>query len=130
MNKCHCGKKLKGKQKKYCCRICANTTTNRKHKDYACQQLRGFNRKSKLVSLKGGACEICSYKKSYAALSFHHLDPSKKSFGIDLRQCSNRSWKALETEAAKCQLLCLNCHMEVEHPDSTILKHRNLTHYG
>jgi len=69
------------------------------------------------MEMKGMACGICGYKKNYAALAFHHRDPGKKSFALDLRTCSNKSWDALLEEFAKCDLVCMNCHMEIHHPE-------------
>lgn len=71
----------------------------------------------KIVQELGGQCSICGYKKNIAALSFHHKDPSKKSFGLDSRNFSNRSWDAILEELSKCELVCLNCHAEIHHPD-------------
>jgi 5-methylcytosine-specific restriction endonuclease McrA len=61
---------------------------------------------------KGGKCQICGYDKCSRALSFHHLDPSKKDFTISARGLT-RSWTKLQEEIDKCVLLCANCHMEV-----------------
>jgi predicted nucleic acid-binding Zn ribbon protein len=119
MNCKTCSKTLEGKQTKFCSNRCKNNSINHRHKSYQAQQERGLERKIKLINLKGGACEMCGYNDNYAALSFHHKDPSTKLFGIDLRQCSNRSWEVLEAEANKCQLLCANCHMETEYPHLT-----------
>jgi hypothetical protein len=47
------------------------------------------------------------------ALQFHHRDPSKKSFAIAAGGLT-RSIEVLRIEAAKCDLLCANCHAEVE----------------
>ncbi len=47
------------------------------------------------------------------ALQFHHLEPSAKSFGLSMRGLT-RSIEKLREEAAKCVLLCANCHAEVE----------------
>ena len=116
-NKCKCGKPLTGKQQKYCSLRCKNKNINTRHKNYDQQQSRGLARKIKLVNLKGGRCEKCGYNTNYAVLSFHHLNPNTKLFGIDLRQCSNRSWETLESEANKCQLLCANCHLELHYPN-------------
>ena len=43
---------------------------------------------------------------------FHHLDPSKKDFGLSMRGLT-RSWEKMRTELDKCILLCANCHAEV-----------------
>ena len=61
----------------------------------------------------GGCCGICGYDRYIGALHFHHLDPTKKSFGVSVRGVT-RSLEALRGEASKCVLLCSNCHAEVE----------------
>ena len=45
---------------------------------------------------------------------FHHVDPAQKAFAVSLRGVT-RSLAAARAEAAKCVLLCSNCHAEVEH---------------
>lgn len=66
-----------------------------------------------LVAEAGGACVCCGYSRHGAALQFHHLDPSAKSFGLGVRGIT-RSIARLREEASKCVLLCANCHAEVE----------------
>lgn len=112
-----CGGSLSGRQTKFCSNACKLKSSNSKHQNYTNQQRRGASRKIKLMEMKGISCQVCGYKKNYAALAFHHRDPEKKSFALDLRTCSNKSWKALLEEAAKCDLVCMNCHMEIHHPD-------------
>lgn len=111
-----CNNILSGKQTKFCSLKCKNNHINNKHQNYIIQQRRGFERKTMLVNLKGGHCEICGYNKNLSALCFHHINPKSKSFQIDIRQCSNNSWDKLIKEADKCQLLCLNCHAETHNP--------------
>ncbi len=67
---------------------------------------------TKSIEYKGGVCVICGYKKSSRALNFHHIDPSKKSFGISARGVT-RAWIKVQKELDKCVLLCANCHAEV-----------------
>ena len=69
--------------------------------------------KQKLISLAGGKCLICGYSKHWGSLQFHHLDPSKKKFGIASNGMS-RSFAKSHAETLKCVLLCANCHQEVE----------------
>lgn len=69
--------------------------------------------KARLVTEAGGGCQLCGYHRCQAALEFHHLDPTKKSFALSLRGVT-RSVRELRKEAAKCALLCANCHAEVE----------------
>ena len=66
-----------------------------------------------LVEEAGGACQICGYDRFPAALQFHHLDPSQKSFSLSHRGVTI-ALDAARAEAGKCVLLCSNCHMEVE----------------
>lgn len=69
--------------------------------------------KATLVSEAGGRCAICGYKKHPAALQFHHLDRAEKRFGVASAGYTRSLARARE-EAAKCVLLCANCHAEVE----------------
>jgi 5-methylcytosine-specific restriction endonuclease McrA len=64
------------------------------------------------IEYKGGNCMICGYNKCIRALTFHHVDPSQKSFGISARGIT-RSWEKIKDELDKCVLLCANCHAEV-----------------
>jgi len=66
-----------------------------------------------LVAEAGGACAICGYDRSVQALQFHHLDPAGKSFSLAGGGLT-RSLQRARDEAAKCVLLCANCHAEVE----------------
>lgn len=68
------------------------------------------NIKQKCVDLKGGKCVVCGYNKYLAALDFHHLDPSKKSFSVT---GYTTTWEKIVVELNKCILLCSNCHRAV-----------------
>ena len=61
----------------------------------------------------GGRCELCGYDRCLAALQFHHVDPATKRFALSQEGVS-RSLSTARAEAAKCVLLCANCHAEVE----------------
>jgi hypothetical protein len=56
---------------------------------------------------------LCGYDRCARALEFHHLDPAEKRFSLANRGLS-RAIAVLREEAAKCVLLCSNCHAEVE----------------
>jgi len=111
-----CNETLTGKQKKFCSRACHNKCGNKKYQDCVNQHLRGIKRKIELVEMMGGSCAACGYDRNYAALSFHHMDKSKKSFQLDIRHCSNRKWDSLLEEVKKCKLLCVRCHAEEHNP--------------
>ena len=66
-----------------------------------------------LVEEAGGCCAICGYDRSSRALEFHHLDPATKRFDVS-RVAGSISLARMREEAAKCVLLCSNCHVEVE----------------
>jgi hypothetical protein len=65
------------------------------------------------IEYKGGCCVVCGYNRCVRALEFHHVDPSKKSFGLSERGLCH-SWDRIQEELDKCILLCANCHREVE----------------
>jgi transposase len=69
--------------------------------------------KARLVAEAGGRCVRCGYCRIPAALEFHHLEPAQKSFAIGSRGVA-RAYDEVRAEAAKCILLCSNCHAEVE----------------
>jgi len=112
-----CGKELQGRQKKYCSRNCKNTFLNQQLQSYIAQQGRGRKRKLELIKLMGMKCERCGYDKNFAAMEFHHDDPTKKLFSLDLRSLSNRRWEVILEEVKKCRLLCSNCHAEEHNPE-------------
>lgn len=96
-----CGKEYEySKEKGHTYNICNNCKQNYRKKLL----------KKKAIEYKGGKCQICGYDKCENSLTFHHLDPSKKSFQISGRY--NISWERLKEELDKCILLCANCHGE------------------
>lgn len=74
------------------------------------------NRRRKLkvmaVEYKGKKCILCGYNRCVGALDLHHLDESKKEFGLSVRGMT-RSWNKIKKEADKCVLVCANCHREI-----------------
>jgi|ERR1035441_9050 hypothetical protein len=89
---------------------------------FRCRQCRTDNSrhvnqriKMTLVEEHGGKCKLCGYDNTAClrAFHFHHIDPMTKKFQIS-RSNNYRSLKEARVEAAKCILLCSNCHAEVE----------------
>lgn len=95
---------------------CKGQSANAKYQNYHLQQLRGQKRKLDLISLFGGGCSQCGYRKNSAALHFHHKVPTGKLAQLDLRKLSNSKWEWCLEEAKKCELLCSNCHAETHNP--------------
>lgn len=70
-----------------------------------------------MVAYKGGCCSACGYKKSLAAMDFHHLNPAEKDFEIG---GLSSNWEKIAKELDKCVLLCANCHRELHEELSLI----------
>jgi hypothetical protein len=88
------------------CRLCRTGAVQRRRREV----------KRILVAEAGGACVLCGYDRTLGGLHFHHRDPSQKAFALS-RQGVTRSLESARAEAAKCVLLCSNCHAEVEAGD-------------
>jgi len=112
-----CKNKLSGKQSKFCSKKCKNSFYNSTIQSYTNQRIKGFERKKQLVKEFGNKCSKCSYAKNYTALEFHHIDPTLKSFVLDMRSLSNRSMIKIKEEVKKCILVCSNCHQEIHYPN-------------
>ena len=84
-----------------CTRCCGEAVTRRHRK-----------LKQTLVDEAGGACVVCGYAKCLVNLHFHHVDPATKSFGLTV--ALGKGIAKLREEAAKCILVCANCHGEIE----------------
>jgi transposase len=69
--------------------------------------------KRTLIEEAGGSCIACGYSACAAALQFHHVDPAEKSFELSHNGVA-RNMQLARVEAAKCILLCANCHAELE----------------
>jgi hypothetical protein len=70
-------------------------------------------RKQKYVDVLGSKCSVCDYDRCIGALHFHHIDPSKKLFGV-AEALNNKKYSEEEimNEVLKCRLLCANYHAE------------------
>ncbi|GAC1460864.1 MAG: hypothetical protein NVSMB8_11760 [Candidatus Limnocylindrales bacterium] len=74
---------------------------------YRSQKKRRRELKADLIIERGGRCLDCGYAGSNTALEFHHRDAKSKEFAIGSSSASrDRLW----AEAAKCDLVCANCH--------------------
>lgn len=76
------------------------------------QTVQGKNNRILRHYKKFFGCEKCGWNGSAAALQFHHPVRSDKLFNA-----SNNSmalWRRIK-EALKCDVLCANCHMTLEH---------------
>lgn len=82
----------------------------------SCQSLRVvlFQRKNKkeYVNLLGNACCNCG-ENDMSTLEFHHKNPKEKKFCVASKKFVKLN-KEITNEIIKCELLCCNCHRELE----------------
>lgn len=90
------------RNKWHCLHKCASCSANEQR----------VNRKIKMIKYKGGKCCRCGYNKCARALDFHHRNASEKTFNISGNH--TLSWAKLKAELDKCDLVCSNCHREIE----------------
>lgn len=65
----------------------------------------------RLATLKEGhGCKVCG-ESDYRCLSFHHRDSSTKFKEVSRMLCY--SWKKIQDEIDKCDVLCENCHRKL-----------------
>lgn len=84
--------------------------------------------KERLIVLFGGKCICCGYNAYSGALDFHHRDRKEKKFSLSKHysnHCSSCFDMILE-EAKKCDLVCSNCHREIEGGFRIIQKPRDI----
>lgn len=92
------------------CKECNDTNPDSAHNKQTIA--RGKKNRREYIKYLGDKCKLCGYHKYDGALEFHHRDPTTKSKTF----ASIKYWglaKAKE-ELDKCDLLCANCHREVE----------------
>lgn len=95
-------------------RIYAKCNDERKDMIKCCLYKRALERKAILIKKLGGGCSRCGYSKCTRALCFHHRDRSEKLFGLSLNNLWSKTMGAILNESSKCDLLCANCHSEIE----------------
>lgn len=60
-------------------------------------------------------CQRCGYNKCPQGLDFHHTGEEKKEHTLSRMVSQGRSPVVILAEAAKCVILCRNCHAEVHY---------------
>ena len=81
--------------------------TSKKRRNLKKEYVQAFKSKS--------GCVLCGYNEHPCALDLDHIDPNTKKPARNSRkpkgiEWDRMSWKRLEEELAKCQVLCANCH--------------------
>ena len=106
---------------KLICKRCSKeikpNKNNKIHNKNYCQgclvSVRRNKLKDKAIEYKGGKCQTCGYNKCNRSLTFHHLDPSIKTFEVNSNNMFAMAWNKVKAELDKCILLCANCHGEL-----------------
>ncbi len=114
--------------KRYELNLMPEKRTYKERREYLIKAVQRRREKVRLMTIeyKGGKCQICGYDRCFEALEFHHIDPTKKDFGISYKGYT-RSWEKVKEEADKCILLCANCHREfhagiLQLPQATVVE--------
>lgn len=99
------------------CKACAKlisaqdwaNNTERVQKLRAASKARYDMIRNKLNELKDRPCADCSNRYPYFVMDFDHRDPSTKEFEI-ADKVKSYSPERILNEAAKCDVVCANCH--------------------
>lgn len=89
-------------------------TKTRQRENAASVHKRGKRLREQLIKEAGGCCNRCTYKRCLRALEFHHKDPTTKLFNLSAANMRRYSLEEVLAEVAKCELVCANCHREIE----------------
>lgn len=89
-------------------------TEERKNNIKTINYLRGLKIRDELYQKSGGKCKKCGYFRCKRSFAFHHIDRKTKSFGLTLNNLWSKKRDLIDKEWEKCELLCMNCHCELE----------------
>lgn len=93
-----------------CTRVASKEHYKRNKRYYKEKKLRREKELRKFISgLKDQPCADCGERYPYYVMDFDHRDPSKKSCNVSSMAKLGSKRRILE-EAAKCDLVCANCH--------------------
>jgi len=100
-----CNIELSGRATKFCSKNCNN-------KYHVSKKRRSL--KLELIEAAGGSCVDCGLTGAPYLFDFDHRDPATKSFLVS-NGGNGTSIARLREEAAKCDLVCANCHRHRTH---------------
>ncbi len=101
----------------------------RNAKAYRYQKKQRARLRGELLASRGARCVDCGYDRAAAALEFHHRDARSKDFTLSsVSTVPGRIW----SEAAKCDLVCANCHrrrhlVDLRPDDDPVVRSRRAT---
>ena len=102
------------------CRKCHNASQRKGYKLGSPHEHRDKCREQKAILVKeqGGKCIDCGGVFPDCCYHFHHKNPEDKLFGLG--SSMRHSLMKLRAEAAKCDLLCANCHAIKTYGDAAL----------
>lgn len=112
-------KKTRGKLQSRC-RKCQNAEVRvhyAENKDYYKKKARKYGKKLAMkvwVYKEQTPCTDCNQIYPHYVMDFDHRDPETKDFVLAHAQFKG-SWRKIEKEMEKCDLVCANCHRERTH---------------
>jgi hypothetical protein len=84
-----------------------------------------LTKRLKSINVLGGKCNLCGNSNWYN-LDFHHPNGDKENTVSNLL-IGNYSWRKIEIELNRCELLCSNCHREYHFNISQSKDERRIT---
>ena len=63
-----------------------------------------------VIDYKKQPCSICGEEYPFFVMDLHHREPDKKESTVAKLVRDGASWKRLEDELEKCDVVCANCH--------------------
>ena len=107
----------KGRVVRFCkeCRRVKNRAAYKKNrsKHIAYASKKKEDKKAKLRAIKSQPCADCGISYPPYVMDFDHVR-GKKEFNIG-ENALFLAWSRVETEIAKCDIICSNCHRERTH---------------
>lgn len=96
------------------CGICSAEKQREQYKDNKKyyldrnRELRSKNREKYRETKEGKPCAHCGGLFPQVCMDYDHIDPKTKKLCV--AQMMGYSWKDIEKEISKCELICSNCH--------------------
>lgn len=89
---------------------------------YAAKRNKGVKTTIKkfIAELKDKPCKDCGIKYNPWVMDFDHRNPKEKLYKISNLISINAKLETIENEAAKCDVVCSNCHRERTHKQGFI----------
>jgi hypothetical protein len=108
----HCSLKRIKEEIAKCDLVCVLCHKDRTHRREQPRVLSPTQLRNKAVQFKAKdrPCELCLKRFHPWRMEFDHRDPDNKRLPVSTMVITNYAVQAIETEIAKCRLLCSLCH--------------------